>query len=134
MEPVNKPFGLGVTTAREMVRLLELLEQGEIVEKESSAAMIALMKRRQDQRGLGRTLHGLPSRRKPAHWIDSEAMLALFTRNEAGSRLLAITCRKRSGQRKIPVTSCFPSFDAVPRGVGKVTQEAARSLTLINNL
>lgn len=54
----DKLFGLGRSTPREMVKLLELLEQGEVVSKEASAEMIAILKRQQFKDGIGR---GLPS-------------------------------------------------------------------------
>ncbi|MGH9945287.1 MAG: serine hydrolase [Pyrinomonadaceae bacterium] len=59
MDPQLKPYGLGVTTPREMVLLLEKLERGEVVSPAASKEMIDLLKREQDQRGLGRTLTGV---------------------------------------------------------------------------
>jgi len=59
LDPANKRFGLGVSTPREMVTLLERLEKGEIVSKEASAEMIAILKRQQFHDGIGRTLIGV---------------------------------------------------------------------------
>lgn len=59
-DPVLKTFGLGVTTPKEMVTLLEKIENGEIVSKEASGDMIALMKRQQTQNGIGRSLLDVP--------------------------------------------------------------------------
>jgi beta-lactamase class A len=56
-DPQNKLFGIGSSSPREMVRLLEMLERGEIVSKEASAEMIAILKRQQFKEGIGR---GLP--------------------------------------------------------------------------
>lgn len=56
-EPQNKLFGLGASSPRDMVRLLEMLEKGEIVSKEASAEMLAILKRQQFKDGIGR---GLP--------------------------------------------------------------------------
>lgn len=44
----QKKFGLGVTTPSEMLRLLQMLYQGELVDKESSLAMIAILKKQRD--------------------------------------------------------------------------------------
>jgi beta-lactamase class A len=59
-DPVLKNFGLGVTTPKEMVTILEKLETGELVNRESSADMIALLKRQQSHDGIGRTLLDVP--------------------------------------------------------------------------
>src|SRR5205085_4546327 len=40
-DPALKPYGLGVTTPREMVTLLERLERGEIISREASKEMLA---------------------------------------------------------------------------------------------
>src|ERR1051325_7065586 len=53
-DPAFKPFGLGVTTPREMVTLLEKLERGEVVSRAASKEMLALMKREQVHDGIGR--------------------------------------------------------------------------------
>lgn len=53
-EAANKIFGLGRSSPREMVQLLEKLERGEVVSKEASAEMIAILKRQQYKNGLGR--------------------------------------------------------------------------------
>jgi beta-lactamase class A len=55
-EPVNKLFGIGVSSPKDMARLLEKLEKGEVVNKEASAEMIAILKRQQYTDGLGRNL------------------------------------------------------------------------------
>jgi beta-lactamase class A len=52
----NRLFGLGRTSPRDMVRLLEMLEKGEVVSKEASAEMIAILKRQQYKDGIGRGL------------------------------------------------------------------------------
>lgn len=45
----QKKFGLGVTTAAEMLRLLEMLYRGELVDRASSEAMIAILKKQRDR-------------------------------------------------------------------------------------
>ena len=52
--PENQRFGLGVTTPREMVSLMEKMEQGELVSAAASREMLAIMKRQQDKTGIGR--------------------------------------------------------------------------------
>ena len=46
--PENEKFGLGVSTPREMVTLLEKIEKGEVVSAAASKEMIAVLKRQQD--------------------------------------------------------------------------------------
>jgi beta-lactamase class A len=63
-EPWNKRangsgYGIGVTTPREMVTLLEKLERGEVVNAEASKEMLALLKREQIREGMGRNLTGI---------------------------------------------------------------------------
>lgn len=50
----NRLFGLGRTSPKDMVRLLEMMEKGEIVSKEASADMIAILRRQQLKDGIGR--------------------------------------------------------------------------------
>ncbi|MBZ5535112.1 MAG: class A beta-lactamase-related serine hydrolase [Acidobacteriia bacterium] len=45
----QKKFGLGVTTPAEMLRLLELLARGDLVDKASSEAMISILKKQRDR-------------------------------------------------------------------------------------
>lgn len=49
-------FGIGVSSPRDMARLLEKLEKGEIVSKEASAEMLAILRRQQYKDGIGRAL------------------------------------------------------------------------------
>lgn len=55
-EPVNKLFGIGRSSPRDMVKLMEMLERGEVVSKEASAEMLAILKRQQYKDGLGRNV------------------------------------------------------------------------------
>ena len=50
----NQRFGLGSTTPREMVTLIEKMERGELVSADASHEMIAIMKRQQYKDGIGR--------------------------------------------------------------------------------
>lgn len=53
-DPSAKLFGLGKSTPREMVRLVEMMENGALVSREASAEMIAILKRQQFKDGIGR--------------------------------------------------------------------------------
>lgn len=52
--PENAHFGLGVSTPREMVTLLEMIELGKIVSPEASKEIVAILKRQQYKEGIGR--------------------------------------------------------------------------------
>jgi beta-lactamase class A len=58
--PENQKYGLGVSTPRDMVTILEKLDKGEIVNPEASREMLAIMKRCQDSSGIRRRLGGIP--------------------------------------------------------------------------
>ena len=55
----NERFGLGSSTPREMVTLLELLERGTVVNAKASAEILAVLKRQQDQSGIPRRMSAL---------------------------------------------------------------------------
>jgi len=55
-EPLNKLFGIGMSSPKDMVKLLEMLERGEVVSKEASKEMIEILKRQQYKDGIGRGL------------------------------------------------------------------------------
>lgn len=50
----NRLFGLGRSSPHDMVRLVEMMERGELVSKEASAEMISILKRQQLKDGIGR--------------------------------------------------------------------------------
>jgi beta-lactamase class A len=56
----NKRFGLGVSTAREMVSLLEMIERGQVISPQACKEMIAILKRQQYTDGIGRKLGDTP--------------------------------------------------------------------------
>jgi beta-lactamase class A len=56
----NQRFGLGVSTPREMVILMEKMEQDQLVSPAASREMIAVLKRQQDKNGMGRKTGDLP--------------------------------------------------------------------------
>lgn len=53
-KPENKRFGIGASTSREMVRLLEMLEQGKVVSASASKELLAVLERQQYKDGIGR--------------------------------------------------------------------------------
>jgi len=53
-DPQNKLFGLGRASPHQMVRLVEMMERGQLVSKEASAEMINILKRQQFKDGIGR--------------------------------------------------------------------------------
>ena len=54
----NKRFGLGSSTSREMVALLEKIHRGEAVSQAASKEMIEVLKRQQYKDGIGRRMKG----------------------------------------------------------------------------
>lgn len=54
--PENQRFGIGVSTPREMVKLLEMIEKGQVVGAAACREMIAILKRQQYKDGIGRHL------------------------------------------------------------------------------
>jgi len=90
-DPENKKFGLGVTTPREMVQILEKLERGEIISKEISQQMIDLMKNEQARYAIGRDLWDLPMASKYGA-LDRlrSAIGILYTKK--GRIAMAISC------------------------------------------
>lgn len=52
--PENQRFGIGVSTPREMVHLLEMLEQGKVVDGNSSRLILSMLERQQYKDGIGR--------------------------------------------------------------------------------
>jgi beta-lactamase class A len=55
-DPANVKYGLGSSTPREMVTLLERIEKGEIVSAEASKEIIKILKRQRDNNGLARRM------------------------------------------------------------------------------
>jgi beta-lactamase class A/enterochelin esterase-like enzyme len=57
--PENQKYGLGVSTPRDMVTIIEKLDRGEIVSPEASKEILAILKRCQDGNGVRRHLAGM---------------------------------------------------------------------------
>jgi len=90
-DPALKPYGLGVTTPREMVTLLEKLERGEVISREASQAMLALMKREQMHDGIGRTLNGVEMATKSGALDQLRSNVGIIY-TKRGRIAMAITC------------------------------------------
>jgi beta-lactamase class A len=88
---VSSRYGIGVSTPREMVALLERLERGEIVSPAASKEMIGILKRQQYHDGIGRTLKGVEIASKPGALDHLRSDVGvIYTRR--GRIALAITC------------------------------------------
>src|SRR5579884_838789 len=55
-KPENKKWGIGRSSPREMVTLLEKIYRGELVNKDASQGMLAILKRQRDHNCLGRDM------------------------------------------------------------------------------
>lgn len=90
-DPVTRLFGIGVSTPREMVTLLERLERGEVVSPEASRDMIEILKREQYADGIGRTLYDVPIASKSGSLDRLRSDVGIvYTRR--GRIAMAITC------------------------------------------
>lgn len=74
--PENKRFGLGSTTPKDMVTLLQKLERGEVVNPAASKEMIAILKRQQLKEGIGRHLED--------EWVASKSGSLDALRSDVG--------------------------------------------------
>jgi len=58
--PENQKYGIGMSTPKDMVTILERLEKGEIVNTDASKEILAILKRCQDSGGIRRRIRGVP--------------------------------------------------------------------------
>lgn len=89
----NKRFGLGRTTPREMVRLLERLERGEIISSAASKEILQLMKREQGTNGIWREQWRVPKATKSGA-LDALRSNVGILYHPRGRIALAITCNE----------------------------------------
>lgn len=89
--PARERFGLGVSTPREMVTLIEKIEKGEVVSKDASHEMIEILKRQQVHEGIGRTLQGVAVANKTGA-LDLLRSDVAIVYSERGRIAMAITC------------------------------------------
>jgi beta-lactamase class A len=90
-DAANKPFGLGVTTPREMVALLEKLHRGEVVSAQASKEMIDLLKRQPSREGIGRNLRNTETAAKPGALDRLRSDVGIIY-SARGRIAIAITC------------------------------------------
>jgi len=86
----NQKYGLGVSTPRDMVALLERMEGGALVNQEASREMIAVMKRCQDNTGMRRPFGDLPVANKTGA-LDALRSDVGIVYSKAGRIAMAIT-------------------------------------------
>ena len=89
----NKRFGLGRTTPREMVALLEKLERGEVVSPAASREMLELMKREQGTNGLWREQWRVPKATKSGALDALRSNIGIIY-HPRGRIAIAITCNE----------------------------------------
>jgi beta-lactamase class A len=87
----NKRFGLGRTSPREMVALLEKLERGEVVSPAVSKEMLDLMKREQGTGGIWRGLWRVPKATKSGALDALRANVGIIY-HPRGRIIMAVTC------------------------------------------
>src|SRR5689334_545277 len=90
-DPENKKYGLGMSTMREMVLVMEKLERGEIISPAVSKEMIELMKREQGRYAIGRDLWDVDMASKYGALDRLRSSIAiLYTKHDRIA--IAITC------------------------------------------
>ena len=90
-DPANQKYGLGSTTPREMVGLIEKMERGEVVSPEASKEMIRILKRQQDHNGIARRVGETPVANK-AGALDHLRSDVGIVYSKGGRIAIAITC------------------------------------------
>jgi beta-lactamase class A len=90
-DPQWAPFGLGVSTSREMVMLMEGFERGTVVSQEASREIISILKRQQDRNGIPRKLPGLEIANKTGA-LDHLRSDVGIVYSKKGRIVMAITC------------------------------------------
>lgn len=89
----NKRFGLGRTTPREMVTLMEKLERGEILSAGASKEMLELMKREQGTNGIWRGQWRVPKATKSGA-LDALRSNVGIIYHPRGRIAMAVTCNE----------------------------------------
>ena len=93
----SKRFGLGRTTPREMVIIMEKLERGEIISPAASKEMLELMKREQGTNGIWREQWRVPKATKSGA-LDALRSNVGILYHPRGRIALAITCNEMPEQ------------------------------------
>jgi beta-lactamase class A len=116
----NKKWGIGRSTPREMVTILEMLYRGELVDSEASKEMIAVLKRQQDRGGIARTFKDITVANKSGA-LDHLRSDVGIVYSEKGPIAMAITVED------------LPEINWTPDNPGELTI-AALSRILIEGL
>jgi beta-lactamase class A len=90
-DPANARFGIGSSTPREMVGLIEKMERGEVVNAAASQEMIKILKRQQDHNGIARRMGQMPVANK-AGALDHLRSDVGIVYSPRGRIAMAITC------------------------------------------
>jgi beta-lactamase class A len=90
-DPENRRFGLGVSTPRDMVTLLEKLERGEVVDAAASRRMIEILKRQQHRDGVARHQRDTQVASKTGALDHLRSDVAIVY-SKTGRIAMAITC------------------------------------------
>ena len=107
----GKRFGLGRTTPREMVALMEKLERGEVVGPAASKEMLELMKREQERSGIWRALWQVPRATKSGALDALRANVGIIY-HPRGRIALAVTC---DDSPAVEWTPDHPAFHTMSR-------------------
>jgi beta-lactamase class A len=105
--PENQKYGLGVSTPRDMVTIIEKLERGELVSPEASREMIAVLKRCQDNTGVRRRVRDVPIANKTGA-LDALRSEVALVYSKGGRIAMAIT------------VDGIPNVDYGPENVGSL--------------
>jgi beta-lactamase class A len=89
--PENEKYGLGVSTPREMVTLLEKIDRGEVVSPAASKEMIEILKRQHYQEGIARHMGEIPVASKSGS-LDHLRSDVGIVYSPRGKIAIAITC------------------------------------------
>lgn len=90
-DPANARFGIGSSTPREMVALLEKIEHGDVVSAAASQEMLKILKRQQDRNGIPRLLGQTPVANKTGA-LDHLRSDVGIVYSPGGKIAMAITC------------------------------------------
>jgi beta-lactamase class A len=85
------PYGLGVSTSREMVTLMEGFERGTVVSPAASREIISILKRQQDRNGIPRKMTGMEVANKTGA-LDHLRSDVGIVYSKKGRIVMAITC------------------------------------------
>jgi len=107
-DPANARFGIGSSTPREMVALMEKIERGDVVSAAASQEMIKILKRQQDHNGIARRMGQMAVANK-AGALDHLRSDVGIVYSPGGRIAMAITCDD------------IPEVDWSPDNAGLVT-------------